>query len=247
MTPNYEITEVPAAFEEMLAATAISKRDFAPIWNAKTPIHLSVFQLGGREILIATCSRIDWFIVRGVRRVQRLHDVPPRTNTGIDHASRAQLFKSRLVLRQSRALEDRFADPFKTKPGEILDGGFNEFGATTRPIQIVDSQNKFTLGRNRPFLRGPKSARVTQMEISSGRWRKPSAIRHAIFKSQPPPFGHRIAFLGEGDAVLAESVRGATNESQAPSVPHTPVQISRLNQNHSATGRARRCTFSRHR
>ena len=84
---------------------------------------------------MATRSWINRFVIARVWSVDRQHHVAARADARINQSARAQFLESRFILRQSVALENRLAAPMKSEPGEVFDGGLQEFGPATRAVE----------------------------------------------------------------------------------------------------------------
>jgi hypothetical protein len=176
VSPDDKIPEVAASFKRMRTGATVVERDLASIGHAKTPVDLPPLQFVGSELPIATRARIDRSVIRSMRSIQRLHDIAPGTDAGEYETRSTKPFEGSFVEREARALKDRLTHPPKTKPGEVLNGGFHKFRSATSMVEIIDAQQEFAVRGTSSFLSGPESARVTEMEISSRRWRKASPI-----------------------------------------------------------------------
>src|SRR5829696_7172887 len=99
MPPDNEIAKVPPGFENVFTTPAIDKLHHAAIWNTEPPVHLSPSQFVRGKILVTARAGINWFIISGMRPVQSLHHIAPRTDARIDHPRLTKSFECALIQR----------------------------------------------------------------------------------------------------------------------------------------------------
>ena len=111
--------------------------------------------------------------MRGGRRGE---DVPAGAPAGIDQPGGLQALRRGAVARESLALGNHRPVPGEAEPGQILKEGRHILRAAAVAIEIVVAQEEAASGAAGPGGRGPKRARMAQMEVAGGRGGEAAAV-----------------------------------------------------------------------
>lgn len=131
-----------------------------------------------------TSPGIHRFVFSRVWRGEGAQHILPGTSTREEQAVGAKPLKSGAIERQSLALRIwrvRTAAvgaflPANAKPAQILEHRADKLGATTGTVEIVVTKDELPLLRSGPLMRGPKSTRVPEVQVTRRRWREAAAI-----------------------------------------------------------------------
>ncbi len=149
--PDNEVAEILSGNRRLFSGAAILKSDGFIIRDAKTNIPFTRKQRfeGSRFLRVAACSRINRFLIFGVRRSRGSRDIFSRAGAAVNRADLPELSQKIQIMIPPLALHIRSkrpADigpfiPFQPKPIQIFDDRITKFRTAPRFIQVFNAQN----------------------------------------------------------------------------------------------------------
>src|SRR5207247_10730757 len=111
-----------------------------------------------------------------VRRAERVENIFARTSAGIDKAAGFQLFQGSPIKVEPLALSVRTDCaaavgsflPLKTEPAQVFSHRRDKFFLAARAVEVFVAQHERAADFLGALLGNPKSARVTEMQITGG-------------------------------------------------------------------------------
>ena len=168
-SPNYKVAEISAGDQCLCSQLAVTKPDGFAVRDTESP-----GSSGGERgfSLGSTGSRIERFIVGGVRSAGGLLNVPAGTGTGKKQARSLEPLEDVSVIFRAFALrvrtewptDIRALVPTNSQPVEVFQEARDEFRAGPIPIEIVIAEDQRTFRRTGPLGCGPEGSGVAQVQ-----------------------------------------------------------------------------------
>ena len=102
-------------------------------------------------------------------RGQRLGDVGPGAETGIDETLRLEQFERFRVTRSALRLNDRLVVRRQAEPGQVLENAADKLRAAAAGVEILDPQQEFPAARPRLAMAQRRRKGMAQMQPSRRR------------------------------------------------------------------------------